>query len=194
MNGRDACNRGWASIFVLTLGLLLVLLTMSLITRQITEQLALRSFENRLQAHYLAESGMELALWQISQWADQSVESFLNSDSLERPPCDVLAGHVRREVILNLDKINHYRHTPLQPVFTEDTMSHSLRMLAEASSDGSHIVLTVQGNYGNARVAQRAVVQLPVIVTGSSVGVAEEGLYVKTMELRSRSQVLATWP
>ncbi|MEN1759301.1 hypothetical protein [Anoxynatronum sibiricum] len=188
------CRQGAASLFVLLMGTLLILLTLSLLTRQLTEQQAVRSFENRLQAHYLTESGMDLALWQLSEWTDRAVETFLENESYDSWSSALLADHVRHEVIFQLHQINAYRNAPLQQIFEDDPTPHALRMLAEASIDEKEIVITVQGNYGNARVAQRAVVELPVIVDGLLNESVAEGLHVKTMILRSRSQVLATWP
>lgn len=194
MNRAVKHHQGAASLFVLMMGLLLVILTMSLITRQLTERQAVRSFENRLQAHYLAESGMELALWQLSQWSDQSVEAFLEGFTNDGSPSSALADHIRHEVIFNLHQINAFRHHPLQQLFSDDATPHAIKMQAEASIDEKEIVLTVQGNYGNARVAQQAIVQLPVIISGIHPEAPSDQVYVKTMVLHSRSQVLATWP
>ncbi|SMP48674.1 hypothetical protein [Anoxynatronum buryatiense] len=194
MNHTIRCRRGAASLFVIMMGMLLILLTMSLLTRQLAEQQAVRSFENRLQAHYLTESGMELALWQLNEWTDRAVEAFLEIESYDSGSSALLAEHVRHEVIFQLHHMNAYRTTPLQQVFADDPTPHALRMLAEVSIDEKEIVITVQGNYGNARVAQRAVVELPVIVDGSSDESVSEGLHVKTMFLRTRNQVVAVWP
>ena len=192
MRGR----KGYISLFVLLSGMILLILTLSLLTRQVNEGLGLQSFRHRVQAHYLAESGMDMALWQLWEWNDAAMEAYEESlwTAIElESAAPSLNDCLRTHVMHQLYRLNAFDKSPMTNLFDELTQPHAIRMKAEPSICEGQVTLTVMGTYGRARVTQRAVAQMPHL---SHVEDAEGGgseWVIRHMTLVSRSQIVSDW-
>ena len=189
-------QKGAVSLVVLMAGMLLIFITLSFLTRQVNEVTAVQSFQNRIQAHYLVESGMDILLWQLYEWSEEAVDCFVEktvSDHSGKTPSHLLSDTINACVVQPLESINHHRFIPLTNPFEDLPQPHSLRMKADASSDERFITVTVMGTYGKARVTQRAVVQMPHIAEIKKDPDAGHTLLINDMILISRSQVLSDW-
>ena len=194
MKTREARSdeKGMISVFVLLTGMILVMLSLSLLTRQVASVKAVQSYEHRVRAHYLAASGMEMVLWQLHQWSEEAVAETLQIHSADTDFQELLAQQVQQRVVHQLYRINLHETQPLENFFSDMIQPHQLRFQVNACIRQETVTIVVEGTYANARVAQEAVVLLPLSRVHTT-GLGNEAV-VTGMVLQSRSQCLSPWP
>lgn len=196
MRGRQS---GYISIFVLLTGMVLILITLSLLTRQVNEVMALRSFQNRTQAHYLAEAGMDMTLWQLYEWSEEAIEAYGEGVALAAETgatVPSLTDYIRSHVVYQLYRLNQYDNKPMDNPLAGLEKDHHIRLKVEASIDEAQVTVTAQGICDKARVTLQAVVVLPRITqvtpleASGSTGKVE---MIQGMHLISRFQTSSIW-
>ena len=190
---------GYISIFVLLTGMVLILITLSLLTRQVNEVMALRSFQNRTQAHYLAEAGMDMTLWQLYEWSEEAIEAYGEGVTLAGETgatVPSLTDYIRSHVVYQLYRLNEYNNSPMDNPLAGLETDHHIRLKVEASVDETQVTVTAQGICEKARVTQQAVVALPrvtqVTPLEASGGTGNE-MVIQGMLLISRFQTASIW-
>lgn len=200
---------GYISIFVLLTGMLLILITLSLLTRQMNEVMAIKSFQHRTQAHYLSDSGMDMALWQLYEWSEDALAAYEEGVTLAAETgaaVPSLKDYVRSHVIYQLYRLNEYNSTPMDNPFQQLELNHGIRLKVEASIDESQITITAQGICEKSRVTQQSVVALPKVTqmnsfvtegaldeTGADRGSLGKDVVIQGMHLISRFQTSSIW-
>lgn len=192
-------SRGYISIFVLLTGMVLILITLSLLTRQVNEVTAVSSFQHRTQAHYLAASGMDMALWQLFEWSEEAITAYeagvaLAAETGAAVPS--LTDYLRNHVIYQFYRLNQYDNSPMDNPLPGLHKDHSIRFKVEASIDEAQVTITAQGICDKARVTQQAVVKLPRVTQVNRLE-AEGGtgneVVIQGMHLISRFQTSSIW-
>jgi len=150
-------RRGSVALWVMMAGMILMMLALSVMARQMTSYQATISSENRLRAHYLAESGMEMALWQLNEWVEEGVESYRESPGTQSPE-----PWVRQYLVSRLYLLNDFDTHPLDRPFPLLTTPHQIRMKAELCIEGTQLTVTVEGRCENARITRQALLEMPV--------------------------------
>ncbi len=193
------CRRGSISVYVLLTGMVLVYVILSLANRQLNEAKSVQSFQHSTQAHYLTTSGMDMALWQLSQWSTEAVASYEEAVMLavdHETSLPVFHDYVVSHVILQLYRLNAYESSPLQNLFPELVVPHSIRMKIEPSFDETVVQVYVQGTFGNARTTQRAKVILPFVkevISSEEMGSSGSEEVIQGLTLFSRYQRPSIW-
>ena len=206
MRGRQS---GYISIFVLLTGMVLILITLSLLTRQVNEVTAVSSFQHRTQAHYLAASGMDMALWQLFEWSEEAITAYEEGVALAAETgaaVPSLSDYLRSHVIYQLYRLNQYDNSPMDNPLPGLHKDHSIRFKVEASIDEAQVTITAQGICDKARVTQQAVVALPRIThvypfvtgeeldeTGTDTDNLGNEVVIHGMHLISRFQTSSIW-
>lgn len=195
----EQSSGGYISIFVLLTGMILLLITLSLLTRQVNEVMAVGSFQHKTQAHYLAEAGMDMALWQLYEWSEEAIAAYEEGVALAAETgmtVPSLKEYSRSHVIFQLYRLNEYNNTPLDKPFSGLEEDHSIRLKVEASIDEAQVTLVAQGICEKARVTQQAVVALPRVTQVTSLE-AEGGtgneIVIQGLHLISRFQTPSIW-
>lgn len=192
-------SAGYVSVFVLLTGMILILITLSLLTRQMNEVKAVASFQDKTQAHYLATSGMDMALWQLYEWSEEAVLAYEEGVRLAAETgvaVPSLKNYIRSHVVQRLYKLNAFNTRPSQNFIPQVEQEHSLRMRVVASIDGELVTLTVQGVSQKARITQQAVVQLPRVVAVEPLGPEGQNgnlVTIHGLNLVSRFQTFSIW-
>ncbi len=190
---------GYISLFVLLTGMMLILITLSLLTQQVNEVMAVESFQHKTQAHYLADAGMDMALWQLYDWSEEAISTYEEGVALAAETgaaVPSLKDYVRSQVISQLDQFNQYDNTPMDNPLQNVDHDHSMRFKVETSIDEEQVTVTVQGICDKARVTQQAVVALPRVTQVTSLeaegGTGSEVL-IQGLYLISRFQTSSIW-
>ena len=195
MKGRG----GYISIFVLLTGMVLILITLSLLTRQVNEVKGVQSFQHRTQAHYLADAGMNMALWQLYEWSEEAIIAYeegvmLAAEMGAKVPS--LTDYLQNHVVHQLYRLNQYDKKPLENPLPGLDTNHGIRFKVEASSDETQVTVTAQGICDKARVTQQAVVNLPRVTQVNPLE-REDGMgnevVIQGLHLVSRFQTSSIW-
>ena len=178
-------RKGSISLVVLLSGLVLIMITMSLLTIQMNEAMAFQSSRQRICAQYVAESAMELAVWELYEMTEEIIQEYVNGAGMNQG----FDNYLKHRLSHQLPEFNVNQPTQLiLPVSGSDNSTfhedHLIRMKVEKSTDQKQLIVTVQGICGRARSTLKSVLDLP----------EKTGHAVSSLYLVSTRQILSDWP
>ncbi len=184
-------RKGSISLVVLLSGLVLIMITMSLMTIQINEVKAVQSSRQRICAQYVAESAMELAVWELYEITEEIIQEYVNGAGTHQGMMNQgFDNYLKHRLYHQLPQFNVNQPAKLMLPVSENGENnpshedHLIRMKVEKSTDQQQLILTVQGICGRARSTLQSVLDLPQMT----------GQYVSSLYLVSTRQILSDWP
>ncbi|MDW7670630.1 MAG: hypothetical protein SCK57_06115 [Bacillota bacterium] len=205
-------RQGFISVTILLAGMILMVLAFSLFTRQEHETLAMQSSRNRVCAHYTAEAGMELMLWELYEWGEEVIREYEAKLASGTPVTDIswdFDAHVQLHLFPLLNQLNQHGDDLLPSPFQnlsggeggeddpedqeEESAAQHLRLKVESDPSQQQLIVTVQGICHRARVTQRAVVDLPTVKQEKSECNNFTHTYITSLYLVSRVQCPSPW-
>lgn len=207
-------QKGFIAVTILLSGMIILLLGVSLLTLHVHEAQAFQSSRNRVCAHYTAEAGMELMLWELYEWGEEVIRDYeaLVQQGVIRDDTGTGSGfdsHLHLKLYQMLLQANQHGDdllpSPFQglnagecgeaPEDQEDEGNEHLHLRLKVESDPSkkQLTVTVQGICQRARVTQRAVVDLPAVRQETSECGNFIEAYITSLYLVSRVQCPSPW-
>ena len=157
-------QQGYISIVCLFIGMSIIALALSVMELHSNDLFLQQSSGNRVKAQYLAESGMEMAMYQLHTWSEEAIEAYFQSKPIEGGAVPALEPYLQQHIIHKLQAINQYQHTAISPLYQEYQQEHGVFLSVEPSSDKKTLKIKVQGYYESARVYLEGRVRMPVLM------------------------------